>query len=333
MTGIEQLAGVVTVRTCTVEDAEALLRLHRLGFGAEWSMRDWRWRFVGNPSGRLEVAAAFAATGECVAMFGGVPLPCRYGGEPGDVQCASDVVAHPRLRGNLGGAAVLVRTAELFFARFGGGATRIVYGCPQLPLLRTLVRRVRSEVFGDLMFLVREAGPATAEAPAEVTAAPAAELPPEVDLLWQRCAEQIDTGTDRDRRYLQWRYLQHPRVRYTVVVARAPDAALRGLAVIRDGGLHPEVCSLVEWLVPRRDREAERALLQRVQQLAAADGRRVVMAAFAPGSPEFQWFQADHGFHVRVSPHQMIFRSFAAGIDRRFLFERWFLTMGDIDFL
>jgi hypothetical protein len=74
------------------------------------------------------------------------------------------------------------------------------------------------------------------------------------------------------------------------------------------------------------------ALLDLVTQLARAAGRTSIVASFAASSPEFLAFQA-HGFHVRVSPHQFVFRSYAAGLDREHLFAEWYHSLGDLDFV
>jgi hypothetical protein len=120
-------------------------------------------------------------------------------------------------------------------------------------------------------------------------------------------------------------------VRYALLCARGGDGALRGLVVVRDGGYHAEVYSLVDWLVPRGDRDAAAALVQAAARLGRAQGRAYLLAMFAPAGPEFLRFQ-ELGFRVHPAPHQSVFRSYAAGIGRQFLFEHWYLTMGDLDF-
>jgi hypothetical protein len=328
------LSAGVAVRPCTPDDVDALLALHRAGFVAQWDQALWRWRFVDNPSGHMEITGAFTPDGRCLAAFAGIPLPCRYTGEAGAVQAGGDVVVLPELRRSFAGAQLLAHVGEFWFQRAGDQFRRMVFGCPEPPLLRTVVRRLRCEVFGDVAFLVRElptsAAPATAAQPPPQ---PLAQLPDDVDALWQRCAGELHTAIVRDRAYLSWRYVRHPRVRYAFLAVRADRGPLRGLCVVRDGGYHDAVFSLVDWLVPRADREAERQLLDGAEQLARAHGRRFLLAMFSPASVELQRFQADHGFHLRVTPHQQVFRPYAAGIDRQFLFENWHQTMGDLDFV
>lgn len=326
-----QLPGqAVEVRPATDADAAALLRLHDEGFGSGWRPADWRWRFVDNPLGRTEIAGAFAADGRCLAAFCGVSLRCRYRGEAGLANCAGDVVVHPSLRRSIAGPLLLVQTGELFFGTFGGGATRIVYGCPELPLRRTAVRKLRCEILADLPVLVRATGAAAGAEPA-VAAGGAA--PADADLLWARLAAEQPTGLVRDAAWLRWRYEQHPRVQYRFLSARDGAGALQGLAVVRGGGLHPGTTAIVDWLVPRGEGGVAQALCAAALAAARSAGHDHLVAGFAPRSPEFEQFQAGLGFRVRLSPHQIVFRSYAHGIDRRYLFEEWHHSLGDFDFV
>jgi hypothetical protein len=331
MSDARLLAQAIDVRVATRDDAAALLQLHHAGFGSDWSMEQWRWRFLDNPLGRTAIAGAFAADGRCLAAFCGVPLRCRYRGEAGEVVRAGDVVVEPRLRRSIAGSTLLVRTGDLFFKQFGGGPVRIVYGCPEPPLLRTATRHLRCEILGDLHGLVRAVQPQVASPPGPGVVHEN-RLPADVAALCARCASQHPTGLLRDTRYLAWRYAHNPHFDYAVHSARAADGTLRGLAIVRSGGVHPEALSVVEWLVPDGDDLAEQALVGSALAEARTRGLAFVVASFPPATREFERFQVAHGFRVRLTPHQLVFRTYSAGVDRRFLFEEWFYTLGDFDF-
>jgi hypothetical protein len=326
------LSAGVTVRRCTPGDQQALLALHREGFVAQWDAAAWRWRFVDNPLRRTELIGGFAADGTCLVAFAGVPLPCRVRGEPRRVHLGGDVVVLPALRHGLAGARLLHRAAEQYFAGFDDPLCRLVLGWAEPPLRRLLVRHVGCEILGDLLFLVRDlAAPAPATPPGIAVTADV-RLPDDVDALWHRCAAAVPTGLVRDRAWLQWRYADHPRVRYTLLAARDAGGALRGLAAVRAGGYHDAVCSLVEWLVPPDDGDAAAGLLAAAGAHARALGRQWLLAMFAATSREFAAFQEQHGFRVRPAPHQAVIRSYEPGVDRQFLFEHWQHSMGVLDF-
>ncbi|MGE3174612.1 MAG: GNAT family N-acetyltransferase [Planctomycetota bacterium] len=337
MTETRLLAQAITVRLATRDDAAALLQLHHEGFGSRWSMAQWRWRFVDNPTGRTAIAGAFDPAGRCLAAFCGVPLRCRYRGEDGLVTRAGDVVVHPQLRRSVVGAKLLVRTGDLFFATFGGGRTRVVYGCPELALRRTAVRHLRCDILGDLPALVRPVdggvdGRGDEPAVSGVVVEERRHLPDDLDALCARCTAATPTGLVRDGAFLRWRYDRNPLVDYVVHAARDAAGGLRGVAVLRRGGLHDESCSVVELLVPPGDQDCERALLRSAEDAARARGLGFVLACFSPTSDLFERLQHRHGFRVRLSSHQIVFRTYAAGCDRRFLFDEWFYSLGDFDF-
>lgn len=319
------------VRLAGPQDEQALLQLHHEGFGSHWAASEWRRRFVGNPTGRTAIAGAFAADGRCVAAFCGVPLAARYRGEPGSCTRAGDVVVHPKLRQSVVGSKVLVRTGTLFFDTFGGGATRIVYGCPELGLRRTAVRHLRCDVWGDLPVLLRELD-------AEVVAAPGIAVdeidawPEGLDRLLTAHGERHPTGLVRDQAFLRWRSPFGPSSPYRWLAARDPNGVLRGVAIVRAGGLHDEALSLVDWFAEPGDDEAESALLAHAVHVARREGLHAVAACFSPMSPAFVHFQLRHRFYVRMSHHQIVFRSYAAGHDRRFLLDEWSYSMSDFDF-
>lgn len=319
------------VRLAGPTDERALLQLHHEGFGSQWTPTEWRRRFVENPTGRTAIAGAFAPDGRCLAAFCGVPLVARYRGEAGFCTRAGDVVVHPRLRQSVVGSKVLVRTGTLFFDTFGGGSTRIVYGCPELGLRRTAVRHLRCDIWGDLPVLLRELGH-EADAGSGIAVQEVEGWPEGTERLLAAHGERHATGLVRDGVFLRWRFPSGPGSPYRWLVARDRDGVLRGLAIVRAGGLHDAALSLVEWFVHQGDDEAEAALLAHADSLARRLGLQALAACFSPMSAPFVHLQLRHRFYVRMSHHQIVFRSYAAGHDRRFLLDEWAYSMGDFDF-
>lgn len=330
MTAAPLLSRAVQVRTAEPGDAAALLALHREGFGSGWQERHWQWRFVDNPLRRTEIVGAFAPEGRCLASFCGVPLPCRYAGEPALVVSAGDVIVHPRLRTSVAGALLLLRVSTQFFETFGGGAVRVVFGFPQPALLRFMVRHCRIEVLGDVAVLVRGASHGAAPG-SDLRVGVDCRLPADVEALAARWQSDVGTGIVRDGRYLQWRYVDNPHADYTIVTVRRPTGTLLGLAVLRLVGPNEDTALLVEWLVPRTDAVAAGALLAAAERLAVAAGRPNLAVSFAPSSPEYASFRAVHGFRVVQPEHRLVFRTYSRGIDHRFLTQQWFHSLGDMD--
>ena len=148
-----------------------------------------------------------------------------------------------------------------------------------------------------------------------------------------RCRDELGAAIVRDRVYLDWRFRDHPLVDYELLECRdTSTGGLRGVAALRQGGWDPSIASINEWLVPRDDREAEAALLSHAVQYARQHERRYLIMWLPTTSPVFYRLQTDHGLFGRATPYQEIFISYASGIDRGWLYNNWYQTMGDIDF-
>ena len=320
------------IRALGPGDREAAVALHNRAFGPpRWDEAWWTWRFE-RLGPRSAVLGAFDADGGCHAIYGGVRHRFLLDGDPCLVLNHSDVAVAPELRHGLGGSRLLLALARRFFEEQAEAETPLMYGVPEPALRRVVVRHLRSEVLGDLTFLGRELGPAAAPDPAvEVSAVES--FGPETNRLWATCAPELGTAIVRDAAYLNTRYRDHPAVTYRLLEARdASSHDLRGLAILRRGGWNPEAAMLNEWLVPDGDRPAERSLVAGVLDAARAAGAGGLVAWFPAATSAFRRFQRDHGFLVGSTPYQMVFRSYRPGVDRAWLADRWFQTLGDADF-
>jgi len=325
------LRDAIDVRRADANDVDALLALHHVGFGSSWGPTHWRWRYLDNPLRQTAIVGAFAPDGRCLASFCGVPLPCLYRGQRARVLRSGDVVVHPLLRQSVAGSSVLLRVANAYFDAFGGGDARVAFGFPHPGLSRTLVRHCRLEVMADVLLLVRDA--AQLPARSAMKTATRAGLPADADALLRRWSADVTTGIVRDERYLRWRYQDNPHADYTLVTARGQDDELRGVAIARPSTEHPDALLVAEWIAPRDDDESSAALLAALRDVADAHGRSSVALSTSTSRPEFTELQARHGFRAVATPYQFVYRSFSSDIDRAFLFENWYHSFGDMDFV
>jgi hypothetical protein len=315
-------------------DEHALLALHHRAFAghAPRTLAFWRWKHLEGPAGRPLILWARDAEGRAVGVHAAVPHHFRIEGRPCLAAGSTDVAVLPERRTGLGGSRL---TIELGFAhqrRFGGGELRMLWGFPEPALHRICLRHLRSEVLRDVVVLLRESHGEPVRPPT-LEVARGTRIPQEADSLWLRCAPELPTGIVRDRRYLSWRYEHHPEVAHTVLVVHDRDGAgLRGLAVVRQGGWDERLLTVMDWLVPAADEEAEAALVAELLSLARERSRAFVAAWFPLRFPIFHRLQRAHGFFAHASPYQAVFRRFGTEVDRRELEAHWYQTFGDIDF-
>lgn len=327
------------IRAFQPGDEERVLALHNRAFAghAARSRAHFDWKFIANPAGPPELVLGLEGE-RCVAVYAVVPVRCVLEGKPVLAGLQTDMAVDPELRSGLGGSRLIVGVGEAYQRTFLNGTKALEWGFPEPDLQRVCLAHLKVGVLRDVSLLVRRTDlpfpPSEASADARsdaCTVAPTAHFSAEVDELWARCAGELGTATVRDARYLNWRYAAHPDVEHVLLEARA-GGALRGLAVLRAGGPDPRLFSLMDWLVPAAEREAERALL--AHALAEAQRRALpYLGAWVPLSLPLAWrWQEDLGFLVKGTPYQECYRAWGSGLRRRWLDEHWHQTLGDIDF-
>ncbi len=320
----------LAVRPYRAGDEHEFLALHRRSFGPPlWDLAWFRWRFDGPPGGSAPLLGAFDADGRCRMMYGSVRLGMRFDGERSFGLCMCDAAIDPALRGRMAGHRTMIRMAQTLIHDHLQEGGVVAYGIPE-PALRRVTLRHYAQALFDLTFLVRDSS-GELHAPEEVRVEPCT-LGAEVDGLWEVCARDFRVAVVRDATYLGWRYRDHPRVDYTLLGARAPDGALRGVCVLREGGWHPDVAALAEWLVPRGDLDAERALLSAALRYARERERPYLVTWFSPACEALRRFQTEYGFFMHPTTYQCVARWNRPHVDRDWLHARWYQTMGDIEF-
>jgi hypothetical protein len=321
------------VRPYRPGDEEALLAFHNRAFAghAPRSRRHWDWKFRENPVGTTEIVLAEGEHGRPVAVYAVVSHRAQLDSEACRAGLQTDLAVDSELRTGLGGSRLIVEIGETYQACFLADDVRLEWGFPEPELQRVCLRHLKVGVLRDVVFLGREPGPLP-ENGTSVEVRACARFGAEVDELWRKCRGELGTCTLRDQRHLNWRYADHPDVTYTLLEARASHgSALRGIAVLRAGGFHAGVVSLLDWLVPRDDHDAEHALVARALEETARERKQFLLAWFPTPWPLFLRFQLEYGFFARSSPFQECYRSRESAYDRRWLDEHWYQTLGDFD--
>ena len=325
------------VRTYRSSDDAAMLALHNRAFGHRWSEEQWRWRFHDSPAGETQLVGAFDSSGRCLALHGGASLRILLNSEDTCGISHSDVAVDPDLRRGLGGTRLAIEVVKKFISSYCVGKSSVIWGFPEPGLRRFLTRFVHVEVLYDLVFLIlelRDVAPLSGVDGSDgVEIVEVDRYDADTDELWATCRGAFGAAIVRDRTYLNWRFADRPDVDYTLFEARERrSGSLRGICVVRDGGWYETGLTLSEWLVPAEDREVETALVRRTVADAVRKRRRGLVAWFPTRSIQFHRFQIDHGFVAHPSPYQEVFMSWADGVDRGWLYDNWYQTMGDVDF-
>jgi len=217
----------------------------------ERRIRRWRWQFYenpNNPDGKPLIWVA-RVDGRFAGMSASVPVSLRtpHGLRP--AKWSVDYVVDPEMRGLGIGRKLLAAFTSHPSVGIAIGWTpvagrvalrvgfRLIWGFTNATLVlsrcRLGIQLVKARRRRDLLRLARVLlkgipGPGKGSLPVDITR----ELPEGTDELWGQVAPSYGFCVDRDRKYLEWRFVSHPTHEYHFVRAGEPGAP-DGMAVCR----------------------------------------------------------------------------------------------------
>jgi hypothetical protein len=149
--------------------------------------------------------------------------------------------------------------------------------------------------------------------------------------LWERLAPSLAFSVRRDARYLQWRYIASPHVRYSVAVLRHGDST-NGYAVYRHvREPRARVTLLVDFLADPADRVGLEALLRFVDREArSADSDKIRCYCLHRG---FRAVLKRSGYFQVRSGLRLVAKINDVAVPERFYADTsaWHVTLGDSD--
>ena len=252
------MAPEVTITGYTREDEDAAVRMlveklppcERDGAYAGRLSR-WRWQFYDNPNnpGGEPLIWVARVDGKFAGMSCSVPVSLRtpLGLKP--AKWSVDYIVDSRMRGlgigrkvlncftshaavglAIGWTPVAGRVAFKVGFKLVEGFTNATLALSRCRLAVELVKTGRRRDLLRLarVFLRRIPGPGRGSLPVEITR----ELPDGTDELWGQVSAGYGFCVDRDRKYLEWRFLSHPTHEYHFVCVGGPGTPA-ALAVCR----------------------------------------------------------------------------------------------------
>lgn len=331
----------LTIRPYQPGDEHAILATFNLVFRevcgpgyVDRTLPQWQWAYLRNPAGH-RISLALAPDGTVASQYAGMPVRCDTPwGEQLFVHCV-DSMTHPDYRQGLKAKSLFVETCMPFWAHSRAIGDALFYGFPVDAAFRIGQRYLKYELMTVVDYLIRDASAPPLPAPADVAVAEVADVPAEVDALYATARADKRCLTRRDRRYLQWRYVDNPaRADYELWTARR-GGELRGLMVLKPGsGLAPDAATIADWLVPESDVGATDALLAAAARRQGEAGRQRLMTVLPPWSTEARRF-VERGFVWTPSANwlqrRLIHNVCKPEFTPEFLATSWWYTLGDSD--
>jgi hypothetical protein len=195
----------------------------------------------------------------------------------------------------------------------------------RLPNLPMPVNRLISAVTHPFVQIVARSRPLRAECE------PIRRFDSSFTALWERLAPKFDLAVRRDAQYLNWRYIEPPHVRYSVVALKR-QGDVHGYAVYRHRH-EPlgRVTMLVDFLVDPDDVSGLKTLLRWVDRAARAEDSDKVRCYVMNGA--FRRVLRRNGYFNVKSTLEVAVKVNAVQVPRGFYDETdtWHITYGDSD--
>jgi hypothetical protein len=320
-----------TIRPYQKTDRNSVLEMWSWVFGKQLSESLWRWKYDENPYGH-NIMLSVLNSGEILAFFGGFPCPANWDGKQINMLQPLDVMSHPDYRG--GG--FFIRTVNAFIDTYTGAkATPLLYGFPGKQHFDIGEKYLQYQRINDgAVYLVAEfdnAGNTAnhfAKEPAGVFAVK--QVDGAFDRLWEQCRPYYPLAVKRDRRFLQWRFLQHPQKNYEIWgYYSKQDWDLNGYAAItiEDDGR----AVIVDWLsIP--EKELTGLFLTELMRIFNWRGISKLVTWFPSGCEFVDMFTAS-GFSIQPEPIGFIptARSFSEELPIQWVLDNIYYTMADGD--
>jgi len=200
--------------------------------------------------------------------------------------------------------------------------TRRAFRVPHLP---TPLNRLISAVIYPVVQIVSRTRPLRAECE------PIRRFDNAFTALWERLAPKFDLAVRRDASYLNWRYIEPPHVRYSIVALKR-QGEIHGYAVYRHRH-EPlgRVTMLVDFLVDPDDVSGLKTLLRWVDREARAEDSDKVRCSVMNGA--FRRVLRRNGYFNVKSTLEVSVKVNAVQVPRGFYDETdgWHVTYGDSD--
>ncbi len=292
---------------------------------------EWRWRYLANPAG-CRCTLGLDESGRVLAQYAGLPQHLMLEGQLVTVTQGVDSFSIPSVRG-LGKRGAFVSVGEPFAEQYGGLAGHgdpWMWGFPVPTARRVGERFLGYRTFRAQPLLELDREPSTPDQD-EARLADWIELdrrPQDFEAIFAQQQALYPAIADRRGPALAWRYAQHPKRRYQLLVQLDGDGSVRGYAVVtlarfegRDLAVLCDAASLDE---------DDGGLIRAAWRFASRVGRLPLVAALPPWTASFGRYQ-DFGFRVRSSSLTLVGRSYDRAYPSHFWRSNWYTTLGDSD--
>ena len=352
------------VRRFRPEDRELVFDLYDIVHGKEKAAafrQSWIWEYEKNPHAPTDSTVWIAATEDrVVGIFSSIPVEVSYLGVPTLATWSVDVMTHPDVRGQGVFKALTDRMLSdseadgvTLFPTFPNGNSGPIMRrrgwidikpCPIVikslriwPLLKKVRLKNLPKVITGGMIVAQQAlkkitAPRPARSSSEITIRAIDAFDDRFDGLWSAVSMDHDFMVKRDQAYLNWRYVDCPHKRYTLLLAEKQQE-LMGYIVLTLDDQKLKNGYIVDFVSRSGDLQAEvTASLLREAEKVFRQSKAAFMETMLMEEP-YRAVMENQGFAEFPSD---VFWSYTLVVYKRGheLYDpdlSWFLTRGDAD--
>jgi hypothetical protein len=335
------------VRPFEERDQDGLLGLYKEVFGRERSVEEFRWKLIGQESPVDTVWVAVDGD-QVVGQHAGIPMRLKLGNREVEAMHAVEAMTHGAYRKQ----GMLTILGGGLYGHWRDSGIPIIMGLPH-PGWGTRAYALGYRPAFPLVWLSRPLRPldlllsklgkkdrrgqrratiAGERRVGDVLVVPQATAGSEFDTLWGEVGRYYQNSVVRNAAWVQWRYLDPPNGRFTVLMALrngSPAGYISYRLALLGGrpiGRVADVFSAPE------DRNTIRALVSSALKDLRAQGAESAAILVAEGSHLHRVVRS-HGFLLNRGSYDASFIPFADDLDAESLNDpaRWLLTGGDFD--
>lgn len=333
----------VVVKRYRPGDEEGIAHLFTTVFGKKMTLDFWRWKFLSDPDGIVNITVAADENGCIIGHYGGVVTRFHYQGEMLKAVQGVDIMVEPTYRTT----PIFTLMYRAYLSEIGRNGLAFYYGFPSRHTVEVFAGReyygfsvpIHEWVYqvGRLEELSYRFGfwrRLNSKPPLSLRLVK--RFGDEVDQLWEELKSDYPCAGIRDSRYLNWRYVDQPACQYDIVYAENRSLKeLVGFAVFKTGetNVNSEDGLILEVLASRKDGCILRSLLEFAIRYFALRGKKRIVAWF-PESAMVAEQAKITGFHQNAKPRPSVVAVFyfdPSIVSPAFLKEHFYYTMGDSD--
>jgi GNAT superfamily N-acetyltransferase len=208
------------------DDEYRILKLYEEVNGRKMSLDYWRWRYTKSPFGRGIMKLVFVDN-KLVGQYAVTPVSILVAGRLRRAVFSLHTMTHPDFQKQ----GIFTFLAEEVYRKCRSDGYGFVYGFPNENSYYGFTAKLGWIGFGKMSSLEKHLNsnqPSNPENVYEIT-----KFDDRVNVLWDRVKGDYRVIVPRTSDYLNWRFAEHPTVKYAMYVMEAASSELTGYAILK----------------------------------------------------------------------------------------------------